>query len=114
MAACQYRWEASLATLIPRYALHAANKTKIHRKCHFWSLRIDLGPRTRTEGHRYREEIIPSSRGKHWAFPEPCIRAHRLEFQKNFYFSDRAPEVSRTSDPGSTFDDSGKHVIIWL
>ena len=86
MAACQYRWEASLATLIPRYGLHAANKAKIHRKCHFWSLRIDLGARTRIEGHGYREESIPSGRGKYWASPEPSIRAQRLEFQKRLLF----------------------------
>ena len=86
MVACQYRWEASLATLIPRYGIHAANKAKIHRKCHFWSLRIDLGAWARIEGHGYREESIPSGRGKYWASPEPSIRAQRLEFQKRLLF----------------------------
>ena len=86
MTACRYRWEAALATLIPRYGLHASNKAKIHRKCHFWSLRIDLGARTRIEGHGYREESIPSGRGKYRVSPESSIRAQRLEFQKSLLF----------------------------
>ena len=66
MAACQYRWEAALAMLIPRYGLHAANKANNERNCHFWSLRIDLGARARTEGARI-------SRGNHTQWPRKAL-----------------------------------------